>query len=70
MDAVQPSIDVKGISTMRLQRLHLSSSPCPRTFAISWPHSQRVSPLWVRWSEVDVIFMVTMVLVNDIENDY
>jgi hypothetical protein len=55
---------------MRLQRLHLSSSPYSRTFAISWPHSQRVSPLWVCWSAVDVIFMVTMMLVNDIENDY
>ncbi len=31
------------MTTMRLHRLHLSSRHCPRTFAISWPHSQRVS---------------------------
>jgi hypothetical protein len=41
--AFHPLMEVKGITIMRLQRLHLSSSPCPRTFAISWPHSQRVS---------------------------
>jgi hypothetical protein len=34
------------MTTMRLQRLHLSSSPWPRTLAISWPHSQRVSLSW------------------------
>jgi hypothetical protein len=31
--------------TMRLQRLHFSSSPLPTTLAISCPHSQRVSLL-------------------------
>jgi hypothetical protein len=30
-----PSIEEKGMTTMRLQRLHLSSSPSPRTLAIS-----------------------------------
>ena len=38
-----PSIEENGMITMRLQRLHFSSSPSPRTLAISWPHSQRVS---------------------------
>jgi hypothetical protein len=33
--APHPSIEVKGITTIRLQRLHLSSNPCPRTFAMS-----------------------------------
>ena len=42
----QPSIEVNGMTTMRLQRLHLSSRPCPRTFAMSCPHSQRVSLSW------------------------
>jgi hypothetical protein len=30
-----PSIEEKGMTTMRLQRLHFSSSPSPRTLAIS-----------------------------------
>jgi hypothetical protein len=30
-----PSIEENGMTTMRLQRLHLSSNPCPRTLAIS-----------------------------------
>lgn len=42
----QPSIEVNGMTTMRLQRLHLSSRPCPRTLAMSCPHSQRVSLSW------------------------
>jgi len=33
--ALHPLMEVKGMTIMRLQRLHLSSSPCPRTFAIS-----------------------------------
>jgi len=48
--ALHPLMEVKGMTIMRLQRLHLSSSPCPRTFAISWPHSQRVSLQPVEWS--------------------
>ena len=31
------------MTTMRLHRLHFSSKLWPRTFAMSWPHSQRVS---------------------------
>ena len=27
-------MEEKGMTTMRLQRLHLSSNPCPRTLAI------------------------------------
>jgi hypothetical protein len=30
-----PLMEEKGMTTMRLQRLHLSSNPCPRTLAIS-----------------------------------
>jgi len=33
--APHPSIEEKGMTTMRLQRLHLSSKLCPRTLAIS-----------------------------------
>jgi hypothetical protein len=29
--------------TMRLHRLHFNSKPWHLTFAINWPHSQRVS---------------------------
>jgi hypothetical protein len=38
-----PSMEEKGMTTMRLQRLHFSSKRWPRTFAMSCPHSQRVS---------------------------
>jgi hypothetical protein len=38
-----PSIEEKGMTTMRLHRLHFSSKLWSRTFAMSWPHSQRVS---------------------------
>lgn len=31
------------MTTMRLHRLHFSSRLWPLTFAMSWPHSQRVS---------------------------
>ena len=47
----QPSIEEKGMMTIRLHRLHLSSRPCPHTLAISWPHSQRVSRAWSCSSE-------------------
>jgi hypothetical protein len=53
-----PSIDEKGMTTIRLQRLHFSSIPCPCTLAISWPHSQRVS-LFRQASEFEA-FVVTM----------
>jgi hypothetical protein len=36
-------MDEKGITTMRLHRLHFNSKPCPQTLAMSWPHSHRVS---------------------------
>jgi hypothetical protein len=39
----QPSIEEKGMTTMRLHRLHFSSSPWSQTLAINCPHSQRVS---------------------------
>jgi hypothetical protein len=37
------------IITIRLHRLHFNSNPCPRTLAMSWPHSQRVSPAGGQW---------------------
>ena len=40
---LHPSIEEKGMTTMRLHRLHFSSKLWPLTFAINWPHSQRVS---------------------------
>ena len=43
MAVPQPSIEAKGITTIRLHRLHFSSKPCPHTLAINCPHSQRVS---------------------------
>jgi hypothetical protein len=54
---LHPSMEEKGITTMRLQRLHLSSSPLPHTFAMSCPHSQRVSLLWQR-SAVGVLVVI------------
>ena len=44
---------------MRLQRLHLSSSPSPRTLAISWPHSQRVSWEPAEWPLVVVMRIIS-----------
>lgn len=55
--SVQPSIAVKGMMTIRLHRLHFSSKPVPRTLAMSWPHSQRVS--WIAQMEDDDILVVT-----------
>jgi len=65
-------MDEKGITMMRLQRLHLSSSPSPRTLAMSWPHSQRVSPegeaaVSARWV-VGIIDQHKWLI--EIENDY
>lgn len=54
---LQPSIEVNGITTMRLQRLHFSSRPCPQTLAMSWPHSHRVS---VCWQEVVGVLLAIM----------
>lgn len=34
------------MTTMRLHRLHFSSSPWSHTLAINCPHSQRVSRGW------------------------
>ena len=42
----QPSIEEKGMTTMRLHRLHFSSRPWSQTLAINCPHSQRVSRGW------------------------
>jgi hypothetical protein len=55
---LHPSIDEKGMRTMRLHRLHLSSSPPPTTLAINCPHSQRVSFCGLRLDRLD--FTVTM----------
>jgi hypothetical protein len=32
---LHPLMEEKGIATIRLQRLHLSSNSCPRTLAIN-----------------------------------
>ena len=40
---LHPWIEEKGMTTMRLHRLHFNSKLWPLTFAINWPHSQRVS---------------------------
>ena len=60
------------MTTMRLQRLHLSSNPCPCTLAISCPHSQRVS-----WEPAEWLLVVVVLIIpkkyprtNEIENDY
>jgi hypothetical protein len=66
-----PSMEEKGMTTMRLQRLHLSSNPCPRTLAISCPHSQRVSPQSGECLLGDAALTIAEVSrLNEIENDY
>jgi hypothetical protein len=63
---VQPSMALNGMKTMRLHRLHLSSSPRPRNLAMSWPHSQRVSTVPdAAWDAAS--FIIELV---DIENNY
>lgn len=57
----QPSIEVNGITTMRLHRLHLSSRPCPPTLAMSCPHSQRVS---LSWHEGKIELLRTDIMAN------
>lgn len=64
-----PSIAVNGITTMRLHRLHFSSRPCPRTFAMSCPHSQRVSLSWQIEELLRTIIRAEF-CVDEIENDY
>jgi hypothetical protein len=66
-----PSIEVNGMTTMRLHRLHLSSNPCPRTLAISWPHSQRVSLSWHKEGIGELVDVIASdYCVGEIENDY
>ena len=50
--------------TMRLQRLHLSSSLPPTTLAINWPHSHRVSLRGPQpdWLDFDVAMLFRMFL--------
>jgi len=60
---LHPWIDEKGMTTMRLHRLHFSSKLWPLTFAINWPHSQRVS-------DVSAKGPVIMKRLSDIENNY
>jgi hypothetical protein len=60
-------MDENGITTMRLHRLHLSSKLWPRTFAMSWPHSQRVSDGSVIVSDNDPGMFEWPL---DIENNY
>ena len=59
------------MTTIRLQRLHLSSKPCPRTLAISarihsvFHHSLRVVPWRCRGDHYE-----RDLYLNEIENDY
>jgi hypothetical protein len=59
-------MEEKGMTTMRLHRLHFSSRHWPRTFAISWPHSQRVSAAVTASGDV----MGMGKALPDIENNY
>jgi len=54
------------MTTMRLHRLHFSSKLWPLTFAINWPHSQRVSDVPAIACEGPVIIR----RLPDIENNY
>jgi hypothetical protein len=47
------------MTTMRLHRLHFSSKLWPLTFAINWPHSQRVSDVSSIACEEPVIMEMT-----------
>jgi len=51
-------MEENGMTIMRLQRLHLSSNPCPLTLAISWPHAQRVSSQSAGWLLVVVVLVI------------
>jgi hypothetical protein len=64
---LHPSMDEKGMMTMRLHRLHFSSKRWPRIFAMSWPHSQRVSDASTNVSDDD---SETFTCFIDIENNY
>lgn len=57
------------MTTMRLHRLHFSSRLWPLTFAMSWPHSHRVSVVSdVALGEESVIMYLCVSF--DIENNY
>ena len=55
------------MTTMRLHRLHFSSNRWPRTFAINWPHSHRVSEASACVSDEDSGMGDGFI---DIENNY
>ena len=55
------------MTTMRLHRLHLSSKLWPLTFAISCPHSQRVSVMAAITCDEGPIIVKDVL---DIENNY
>lgn len=64
-------MEEKAITTIRLHRLHFNSNPCPRSLAMSWPHSQRVSSAGERYAGSD--FVVTTApcpALNENENNY
>jgi hypothetical protein len=71
---LQPLIEENGMMTMRLHRLHFSSSPCPHTLAINCPHSQRVSRVWSCSNEAVLAIVMTLnepvKQRSEIENDY
>ena len=59
-------MEEKGITTIRLHRLHFSSRPCPHTLAINCPHSQRVSRgeqgSWEEVLAIAMVFSVSLVM--------
>jgi hypothetical protein len=57
---------LNGMMTMRLHRLHFSSKAWPLTFAISWPHSQRVSDTSAIVCDEGPIMVVTSLILRTI----
>lgn len=68
--ALHPSMEEKGMTTMRLHRLHFSSKLWSRTFAMSWPHSQRVSEASALARNDEPVVIKTRFAFLDIENNY
>jgi hypothetical protein len=64
---LHPSMALNGMTTMRLHRLHLSSNVWPLTFAMSWPHSQRVSDMSAIACDEELSIVDRFL---DIENNY
>ena len=57
-------MDVKGIMTMRLHRLHFNSRLWPRTLAMSCPHSHRVSCASGIVNDLDMISLILRTIIK------